>query len=221
MDASSSGPLSELDRELMAALAVEPSADFRARVRMRIAAEPEPASFPLAVRSLGTGGTLGTLTLAAAGIGATAVGLAVVLTQMSVTAVPPDPGLTPPVAAVGPVSPERPTPEMQAVMNSNADANDASRAHLDGRDYVALVTDAETYQKNFSYLEMFWAARHVEGARTISRLGLKAAADLKSAALAKDHAAVAAAIAAIIGTCEACHKRYREQLADNSYAIKL
>lgn len=215
MDASSGEPLSELDRELMAALAVEPSADFRARVRMRIAAEPDPASFPRSV------GSFGAWMLAAAGIGATAVGFAVVSTQMRVTAVPPDPGSTPPVAAVGAVSTERPTPEMQAVMNSNADANGASKAHLDGRDYEALVTDAETYQKNFSYLEMFWAVRNVEGARTISRVGLKAAADLKSAALAKDHAAVAAAIAAIIGTCEACHKRYREQLADNTYAIKL
>lgn len=201
--------LSEPDCELAAALAVEPSADFLARVRMRIAAEPEPAAFPAPWM------------LAVAGFGATAIVVAVVLTQMNLTAIPPDPHRTQPIVAGARPSTEKPTPEMQAAMHSNADANVASKAHLDGRDYDALVEDAATYEKNFSYIESFWAIKNVAGARTISTRGLKAAADLRAAALAKDDAAVAAAIAVIIGTCEACHKRYREQLDDDTYAIKL
>jgi hypothetical protein len=47
MDAQRSGALidPDIDRMLAAALAVEPSADFLARVRTRIASEPEPSAW--------------------------------------------------------------------------------------------------------------------------------------------------------------------------------
>jgi cytochrome c556 len=211
MDAKRSGePLTDVERELAAALAVEPSADFLARVRMRIAAEEAaPALLPASWM------------LAAAGVGTTAIAIAVVFTQMSVTAVPPSPRPTRSVVAAGQPSIEKPTPEMQSVMNANADTNTASKAHLDDKDYEALIEDAAAYEKNFSYIDTFWAAKRVEGARAISKRGLKAAGDLRLAAMAKDDMAVAAAIAIIFGTCEACHKTYRERLTDNTFAIKL
>ena len=57
MDPQRSGALidSEIDRALAAALAVEPSAEFLARVRTRIASEPEPSAwrFPWTFAAVG------------------------------------------------------------------------------------------------------------------------------------------------------------------------
>ena len=57
MDAQRSGALIDLDidRALAAALAVEPSAEFLARVRTRIAGEPEPSAwrFPWTLAAVG------------------------------------------------------------------------------------------------------------------------------------------------------------------------
>jgi hypothetical protein len=57
MDAQRSGALidPEIDRVLAAALAVEPSAEFLARVRTRIASEPEPSAwrFPWTFAAVG------------------------------------------------------------------------------------------------------------------------------------------------------------------------
>jgi hypothetical protein len=57
MDAQRSGALIdlEIDRALAAALAVEPSAEFLARVRTRIASEPEPSAwrFPWTLATVG------------------------------------------------------------------------------------------------------------------------------------------------------------------------
>ena len=44
---------------------------------------------------------------------------------------------------------------------------------------------------------------------------------LRTAALAKDDAAIERAAATMTGTCEACHKRHRDELPDRSYEIRL
>jgi len=116
---------------------------------------------------------------------------------------------------------QKPTPEMRAVMNANAEATTALRQHLEDKNYSALASDAETYRQNFAYLEGFWSSRKVDGAVEISRAGLLAAASLAAAARARDDAALETAIAAIIGTCGACHRHYREELPDGSYEIRL
>jgi hypothetical protein len=209
MDAQRSGePIGDIDRELAAALAIDPSPEFLARVRMRIAAEPEPlpswrASWMMA----------GAAAMAVAAV------VAIAVAQMSPPGDPKSQAL-PGIAAVDQPR-EKPTAEMRAVMGSNAQTNAGVKAHLHGRDYDALARDAATYSGNFSYIESFWTARNVAAPLELSRQGLKAAADLKAAALAKDAAAVATALAAIFSTCDACHKQYREQLADGTFAIKL
>lgn len=55
MDGTERRPLSDsqLDREIESALGVEPSPEFLARVRTRIAAEPGPSAWRLAVRGRG------------------------------------------------------------------------------------------------------------------------------------------------------------------------
>ena len=49
-------PMNDLDRELTAALGVEPSPEFAARVRARIASEPRPARWRMPRLALATAG---------------------------------------------------------------------------------------------------------------------------------------------------------------------
>jgi cytochrome c556 len=226
-------PLSDadLDRHLTAALCVEPSPEFLARVRMRIASDPEPplsASWALWPRSW---------VCAAGACVALAIVASVALAEMDSPALPRImaslaagmPPLTPaPLAiALGAARrvadrrTERPTPAMRAVMTANAEANRTIRERANDGDYAAVASAAAAYQQNFAYLERFWANRNVEPAVEISRAGRRAAIALEEAARTKDHAALEAAIAAIIGTCGACHKHYREELPDGTYEIRL
>ena len=217
----------DLDRELSAAMAVDPSPEFLARVRIRIAAEPEPSIWQRP------------WLLAAAGVCALVIVASVALAQMGqpegsipglvaglAAVVPP---ITPaPLAVAGAVSRRsrdtrsaKPSAELRAVMNANAEASAALRMHLKERDYAALASDAATYRQNFTFLEGFWANREVAEAARISRTGLLAAAALEAAAHARDDAALETAIAAILGTCGVCHRHYREELPDGTYEIRL
>jgi cytochrome c556 len=215
----------DIDRALATALSVDPSPAFLARVRMRIASEPEPSDWRLSW-------------VFAAGACTIAIAIAVTMIQMNHPALPP--GL--PSSAVGNLSllpamlpgpltiaasatrrgrREKPTQEMQAIMRSNAAANSSLAAHINEKNYDAIVKDAATLRQNFAETEALWAERQMEGALTLTRSGLQAVADLQAAALAKDDAAIEKAAAAVTGTCGACHKQYREQLPDKSYEIRL
>jgi len=219
-------PLSDadLDRELTALFAVDPSPEFLARIRLRIGRETAPSGWSR------------TWVFAIASACAMVIAASMVLAQMD----HPSPQLVAGLAAVvPPMSPaplafaaaaargrrdtrgEKPTPELRAVMNANAEATVALRQHLEEKNYSALASDAETYRQNFEYLEGFWSSRRVDGAVEISRAGLLAAASLAAAARARDDGALQTAIAAIIGTCGACHRHYREELPDGSYGIRL
>jgi hypothetical protein len=114
-----------------------------------------------------------------------------------------------------------PPPQLRAVMTANAETSAAVREHFQQEDYDALLGDADTYQQNFTYLQGFWGERDADRAVDISRAGVAAAAALAAAARAGDAAAVERAIAAIFGTCGACHRQYREELPDGGYEIRL
>ena len=208
-------------------MAVDPSPEFLARVRLRIAEEPEPSLWRRSWM------------LAATGICALVIVASAAVAQMDqpdatgprlmtevAALIPP---LTPaPIAVAAAVSRRsrdartvKPTAELRAVMNANAEAADELRKHLEDRDYGALASDAATYRQNFAFLEGFWVDRQVDEAIQISRAGLLAAAALEAAAHAKDDGALETAIAAIIGTCGACHRHYREELPDGTYEIRL
>ena len=225
----------DLDRELAAAFAVEPSADFLARVRMRIAAEPEPSPWRLSRM------------FAVAAACAVAVALALTAAQPNRPALPvdsdrtlpasrsfPDLSLVLPTIAAAPFAAaplamatstvrrvQAPTPEMRAIMQSNAEAQAALRAHRKEKDYDAIARDAATYKQNFAYIAVFWANQKVDEALTISTRGLTAAIDLEAAALARDDGAIEKAMTALTDACGACHREHREQLADKTYAIRL
>jgi hypothetical protein len=224
-----------LDREVAALMAVKPSAEFLARVRMRIASEAAPPAWRLSRMFV------------VAGACAVAIALALTGAQLSRTAVPPDPdrvrppsrpfadlSLVLPSIAAAPFAGaplataassrrrvEKPTPEMRAIMQSNAGVDAALRAHTKEKDYGAIVQDAATYKQNFAYIAVFWANQQADAALTISTRGLAAAIELEAAALGKDDGAVEKAMAALADTCDACHKEHREQLADKTYAIRL
>jgi cytochrome c556 len=206
----------EIDRALAAALAVDPSPEFVARVRMRIASEPEPSDWRFSW-------------VFAAGACTLAIAMAVTLMQMN------DPALAPglparalpslsllPALLPGPLSValsvprrtrrEKPTPEMQAIMKSNAAVSTALAAHIKERNYDAIVKDAATLRQNFAETEAFWAERKMDAALNITRNGLQAVGGLQAAALVNDDAAIERAAAAVTGTCVACHKSYEIRL---------
>lgn len=233
----SGGPLTDhdLDRELTAALTVEPSVEFLARVRMRIAGEPEPPAWGLSRM------------FAAAGACAVAIAVALTAAQLNQAAPPPGPDRVPPssrafadlsfvlptivaapfagaplaMAASAPRRAQKPTPEMRAIMQSNAGADRSLRAHMKEKNYEAIVIDAATYKQNFAYIAVFWANQKIDAAVDISTRGLTAAIELEAAALVKDDGAVEKAMTALADTCGACHKEHREQLSDKTYAIRL
>ena len=225
----------ELDRELASAFAVEPSAEFLARVRMRIDGEPAPSSWgPWRM-------------FAAAGACAVVIAFALTAAQFNRAALPtgsdrvPSPsrafadlsfilptivaaplaGAPLAVAASTPRRAQKPTPAMQAIMQSNAETGPALRMHKKEGDYEAIARDAATYKENFAYIAVFWANQQVDAALNISTRGLRAAIDLEAAARVKDDEAVEKAMTALTDTCGACHKDYREQLPDKTYAIRL
>jgi cytochrome c556 len=128
---------------------------------------------------------------------------------------------------------EKPTPEFQNLMKSNAsivdlagannalgrdtnvdvnreDVGDPSiRTHLKARDFDAIVKDAATLKQNFARIEAFWAERRVDDAVAFSKAAIKAVTDIETAAQAKDAAAVTKAQAALADTCRACHLAHR------------
>jgi hypothetical protein len=217
----------EIDRALAAALAVEPSAAFVARVRMRIADEPEPAAWQVSWMIAAASCTI-------------AVAIVITAMQMNHPVVPAGlpakalgglsflPGLpgfsgslTVAASAARRSRRERPTAAMQEVMQSNAEVHAALTTHIRERNYEAIAADAAMLAQNFDETRPFWMEKKMDAALTTTVRGLHALADLQVAALARDDAAIEKAAAAVTGTCETCHKQYRGQSSDGSFEIRL
>ena len=117
---------------------------------------------------------------------------------------------------------EKPTMEYQDLMKSNAAAAGPMglRGHVNAKDYDAIAKDAATLKTNFAKIEAFWTAKKVDDAINFAKAGGKAAADLETAAKAKNDAGITAATAAITPTCGGCHMAHRERLPDMSFEIK-
>ena len=116
---------------------------------------------------------------------------------------------------------EKPTAAMQEIMKSNGATGTELRAHAKEGNHAAIATDAAVFKQNFAYIEMYFANKKMDAAVTMAKAGAKAAADLETAALAKDTAGVEKGVAAVTGTCGGCHKQFREQLPDKTYEIKV
>ena len=115
---------------------------------------------------------------------------------------------------------EKPTPDFQNIMKSNAGANADLRKAIPAKDYTAVAGDAATLKANFAKIEAFWTARKVDDAIAFAKSGSKAAADLEAAAKDKNDAGIEAANKAVGATCAGCHAAHRVQLPDKTYEIK-
>jgi len=94
------------------------------------------------------------------------------------------------------------------------------RAALTAKDYDAIGKAAATLKTSFDVTEQFWTAKKADDAVAAAKAGGKGAADLATAAAAKNDEGIAAAQRVVAGTCMGCHTAHRERLADGSFEIK-
>ena len=103
--------------------------------------------------------------------------------------------------------------------DTNAAAQEL-RKGLDAKDFDAVARQAAALKTLFENTRTFWEQRKTEDAIGVAKTGSKAAADLETAAKAKNEEAVAAAAKALQGTCKTCHDAHRERLQDGTSEIK-
>ena len=115
---------------------------------------------------------------------------------------------------------EKPSESYQKAMKDLAAANMSLRAALPMKDYDTIATNAGTFKASFAVALTFWTAKKADDAMGLAQTGAKAAADLETAAKAKNEEGVQAAARAVGGTCAACHMAHRERLQDGTFEIK-
>jgi cytochrome c556 len=116
---------------------------------------------------------------------------------------------------------EKPSDAMKAVMNGNTAANAAVREAAKAGNFDAVLAQVVVYKTSMAWIDQYFTHKKMDAAATIAKGGLKGAMELEAAAMKKDQAAVDKGVAAVTGTCGACHKQFREQLPDKSYEIKV
>ena len=102
--------------------------------------------------------------------------------------------------------------------DTNAAAQEL-RKNLDAKNYDAVATNAATLKTLFETTQSFWEARKMEDAVGFAKSGAKAAADLETAAKAKNDEAVASQGKTLLATCKTCHDVHRERLPDGTSEI--
>jgi cytochrome c556 len=115
---------------------------------------------------------------------------------------------------------EKPPEAHVKLMKDTNAASTALRGHVQAKDYDAIAADAVTLKASFAEIEKFWTARKTEDAIAFAKTGAKGAADLETAATAKNEEGVATAARAVNGTCMGCHTAHRERLPDGTSEIK-
>ena len=112
-----------------------------------------------------------------------------------------------------------PEAHVKLMKDINATATEL-RGHNQSKDYDAIAADAAKLKTYFAEVEKFWTPRKVDDAIGFAKTGAKGAADLETAAKAKNEEGVATAARAVTGTCMGCHTAHRERLPDGSSEIK-
>ena len=115
---------------------------------------------------------------------------------------------------------EKPSESYQKAMKDLGAANQSLRNNVTAKDYDAIAKDAATFKASFAVAQAFWTGKQVDDAMKLAQDGAKAAADLETAAKAKNEEGVAAAQKAVGATCAACHMAHRERLQDGTFEIK-
>jgi cytochrome c556 len=94
------------------------------------------------------------------------------------------------------------------------------RKSVETKDYEAVAKQAATLKTLFENTQSFWETRKMDDAVGFAKEGAKAAADLESAAKAKNDEGVASANKTLQATCKTCHDAHRERLPDGTSEIK-
>ena len=115
---------------------------------------------------------------------------------------------------------ERPPESYVKLMKDTNTAAQGLRGHVQAKDYDGIAADAVALKKLFADTEAFWTLRKADDAIGFAKAGAKAAADLETAARAKNDDNIATAARAVNGTCMGCHTAHRERLPDGSSEIK-
>jgi hypothetical protein len=115
---------------------------------------------------------------------------------------------------------EKPSESYQKAMKDLGAANMSLRNALPMKDYDTIATNAGTFKASFSVALSFWMGKKADDAIGLAQAGAKAAADLETAAKAKNEEGVQAAAKAVGSTCAACHMAHRERLQDGTFEIK-
>jgi ankyrin repeat protein len=99
-------------------------------------------------------------------------------------------------------------------------ASQSLRANVQAKDYDAIAKDAASLKTVFATAEAFWTARKIEDAIAAAKGGGNAAADLETAAMAKNDERITTMARAVNGACATCHTAHRERMPDGSFEIR-
>jgi mono/diheme cytochrome c family protein len=118
------------------------------------------------------------------------------------------------------VANEKPSDAFKKAMNDIQSGQMGLRAAVTAKDYDGIAKHAATFKASFGVTETYFTGKKVDDAVTAAKAGAKAAADLATAATAKNDENIAAAQRALGATCAGCHTAHRERLPDGTFEIK-
>jgi len=108
--------------------------------------------------------------------------------------------------------------ELDKCMKQVGEANGRIRKATSLED---VAKDAETIRGLLKQSEAFWAKNSKSDALKWNQEGQEAAKALATAAASGSKESTDAAAKTMGGSCQACHKVYRERLPDGSYKLKM
>lgn len=89
------------------------------------------------------------------------------------------------------------------------------------KDFDSIAKDAATFKGIFATALDYWTQKRVDDAIGFAKAAATAAADLETAAKAKNEEGVTAAGGKVTGACATCHMAHRSaRLPDGTYEIK-
>lgn len=115
---------------------------------------------------------------------------------------------------------EKPSDTYVANMKDTNAAVRSLKDNVEAKNWAGAATDAAKLKTLFAETQAFWEKKGAADAVTAAKAGASAAADLETAAKAKNAEGVVTAQKALGGTCKTCHDAHRERLPDGSSEIK-
>jgi cytochrome c556 len=123
---------------------------------------------------------------------------------------------------------EKPTETYQKAMKDLGVTSQALRAEVKTIESAGAYPDYRPLEKQVTVLRAafkttlaYWNDKKVDDAIKVTEVALKGVDDLEKAAKDKSYDDLVAASTAIGSTCATCHKAYRVQTPDGTYAIKV